>query len=152
MCKYFAQQLNIMWLKECVTVVLPVLQRLLDLLSGPQPHKLFCNWIRILLWVVHVMCAQIIFNATCMWRQCLHFCRFENRGLLSDLRAYMRQLMVKALTDSNKNEKSLQLKKASSSPKLQAINLLVVDYLFHEDYLYTVSVFSSEVYIFSFTQ
>lgn len=57
----------------------------------------------------------------------------------------MRQLMVKALTDSNKNEISLQLKKASSSPKLQAINLLVVDYLFHEDYLYTVSVFSSEV-------
>lgn len=76
-----------------------------------------------------------------------YFLRFENRGLLSDLRAYMRQLMVKALEESKKNGKTRQ-RKASSSPKLQAINLLVVDYLFHEDYLYTVSVFASEVSTF----
>uniref|UniRef100_A0A1B6L552 Uncharacterized protein n=1 Tax=Graphocephala atropunctata TaxID=36148 RepID=A0A1B6L552_9HEMI len=72
---------------------------------------------------------------------------FESRGLLSDLRAYMRQLMVKALEESNKNGKTVLQTKAATSPKLQAINLLVVDYLFHEDYLYTVSVFASEAQI-----
>ncbi|KAG8334585.1 hypothetical protein J6590_086967 [Homalodisca vitripennis] len=69
---------------------------------------------------------------------------FESRGLLSDLRAYMRQLMVKALEESNKNGKTVRPSKEATSPKLQAINLLMVDYLFHEDYLYTVSVFASE--------
>lgn len=60
----------------------------------------------------------------------------------------MRQLMVKALEESKKNGKTIRQSKASSSPKLQAVNLLVVDYLFHEDYLYTVSVFASEVSTF----
>lgn len=60
----------------------------------------------------------------------------------------MRQLMVKALEESKKNGITIRQSKASSSPKMQAINLLVVDYLFHEDYLYTVSVFASEVSTF----
>jgi len=69
---------------------------------------------------------------------------FESRGLLPELKAHMRQLMFKALQDSGK---SLRTRKASASPKLQAVNLLIVDYLFHEDYLYTVSVFASEAQI-----
>lgn len=60
----------------------------------------------------------------------------------------MRQLMVKALEESKKNGNTIRQSKVSSSPKMQAINLLVVDYLFHEDYLYTVSVFASEVSTF----
>ncbi|XP_054264486.1 uncharacterized protein LOC128987583 isoform X2 [Macrosteles quadrilineatus] len=72
---------------------------------------------------------------------------FENRGLLAELRAYMRQLMVKALEENNSNGKTKWAKKSSTSPKLQAINLLVVDYLFHENYFYTVSVFASEAHI-----
>jgi hypothetical protein len=72
--------------------------------------------------------------------------RFESRGLLAELRAYMRQLMVRALEENNKNGKKKWPKKSSTSPKLQAINLLVVDYLFHEDFFYTVSVFASEVH------
>lgn len=60
----------------------------------------------------------------------------------------MRQLMVKALEDSGKNSDPIVSRKAVSSPKIQAINLLLVDHLFHEDYLYTVSVFASEVRLF----
>ncbi|XP_069679410.1 uro-adherence factor A-like [Periplaneta americana] len=69
----------------------------------------------------------------------------EDRGLLDELRAHLRQQMVKALNDTSLGPNPSRRLKQSVSPKIQAINLLVAEFLLHQDYHYTLSVFTSEV-------
>lgn len=68
---------------------------------------------------------------------------FEDRGLLSDLRAHMRMQMINALKDSALG--TIGQTKQSISPKIQAINLLIAEFLLRQDCHYSLSVFSAEM-------
>lgn len=73
---------------------------------------------------------------------------FESRGLLFELKSFMRLQMVRSLQENNTingTNVTTFKKKCSSSPKFQAMNLLVADYLLQQTCLYTISVFASEV-------
>lgn len=72
-------------------------------------------------------------------------CRFENRGVLDDLRTRLRQQMVMALKDTSLRPSSSGRLKSNLSPKIQAINLLVAEFLLQQHHHYTLSVFTSEV-------
>lgn len=67
---------------------------------------------------------------------------FEDRGLLSDLRAHMRMQMIGALKDTTLGKPSTS---QAISPKVQAINLLIAEFLLHQDCHYSLSIFSAEV-------
>lgn len=67
---------------------------------------------------------------------------FEDRGLLSDLRAHMRLQMINALKDTSIGKPAAS---QAMSPKLQAINLLIAEFLLHQDCHYSLSIFSAEV-------
>jgi len=72
----------------------------------------------------------------------LCFQRFEEKGIINKLRAQIREQMISALEDStmwNTNKRNV------NSPKIQAINLLVADFLINQENLFTLSVFTSEV-------
>uniref|UniRef100_A0A1B6CJ66 LisH domain-containing protein n=1 Tax=Clastoptera arizonana TaxID=38151 RepID=A0A1B6CJ66_9HEMI len=71
---------------------------------------------------------------------------YENRGLLLELRAHMRQQMVLALQENLTGVSSCK-KKLSSSPKFQAMRMLIADFLLQQEHHYTLSVFSTEVQI-----
>lgn len=74
------------------------------------------------------------------------FFRFEEKGFLNKLRAHIRKQMMSALQDNstwNADRKNI------TSPKIQAINLLVADFLVNQDNLFTLSVFITEVGIIS---
>jgi len=71
--------------------------------------------------------------------------RFENRGLLDELRAHLRQQMVIALRDTSLRPGPSRCLKSNMSPTIQAINLLVAEFLLQQDHHYTLSVFTSEV-------
>lgn len=66
---------------------------------------------------------------------------FQRRGIISDLRSHLRHLMVMALQNTQIGPKSSD----ESSPKAQALNLLVAEYLLRHKCHYTLSVFTSEV-------
>ncbi|KAK6626389.1 hypothetical protein RUM43_006700 [Polyplax serrata] len=66
---------------------------------------------------------------------------FKSRGIISDLRSHLRHLMVTALQNADLTPKSWD----ESSPKVQALNMLVAEYLFRKKCHYTLSVFASEV-------
>lgn len=70
--------------------------------------------------------------------------RFEKRGLLLELRAHMRQQMVRALQENVSGFNGCR-KRLSSSPKFQAMHMLIADFLLQQEHHYTVSVFSTEV-------
>jgi len=71
--------------------------------------------------------------------------RFENRGVLDDLRTRLRQQMIMALKDTSLRPSSSGRLKSNLSPKIQAINLLVAEFLLQQHHHYTLSVFTSEV-------
>ncbi|KAK7866015.1 hypothetical protein R5R35_008530 [Gryllus longicercus] len=70
---------------------------------------------------------------------------FQDRGLLSDLQAHLRHQMIVALRDTSLNIHSAGVFHQAGSPKLQAINLLVAEFLLRQQCHYTLSVFTSEV-------
>lgn len=70
------------------------------------------------------------------------FFRFEEKGFLNKLRAHVRKQMMSALKDSSAWNAD---KNNITSPKIQAINLLVADFLINQDNLFTLSVFITEV-------
>lgn len=70
---------------------------------------------------------------------------FEDRGLLSDLRAHLRMQMINVLKDTSLGKTSTGQTKQSISPKIQAINLLIAEFLLHQDCHYSLSVFSAEM-------
>lgn len=69
---------------------------------------------------------------------------FEEKGILSNLRAHLRSQMVNVLQETCLG-KAIISKKPEISPKLQAQNLLIAEYLLQRNYHYTLSVLSSEV-------
>lgn len=71
--------------------------------------------------------------------------RFENRGVLDDLRTRLRQQMIMALKDTSLRPSSAGRLRSNLSPKIQAINLLVAEFLLQQHHHYTLSVFTSEV-------
>nr|XP_018913008.1 PREDICTED: uncharacterized protein LOC109041207 [Bemisia tabaci] len=71
---------------------------------------------------------------------------FEDQGLLSEFKAHIRQKMISALKGTSLGVESLNRNGAKSvSPKLQAVNLLISDYLLRLQHHYTLSVFFTEV-------
>ncbi|XP_015377016.1 PREDICTED: uncharacterized protein LOC107171293 [Diuraphis noxia] len=67
---------------------------------------------------------------------------FEDKGIINKLRAHIKEQMISALEDSpmwNINKRNI------TSPKIQAINLLVADFLMKQENLFTLSVFITEV-------
>ncbi|XP_022909537.2 putative leucine-rich repeat-containing protein DDB_G0290503 [Onthophagus taurus] len=69
----------------------------------------------------------------------------QNRGLLSELRAYFKSNMIEILRNTSAGT-SLGLEpQAPSSPKLQAINLLVAEYMSYSNYQFSLCVFGTEV-------
>jgi hypothetical protein len=71
--------------------------------------------------------------------------RFENRGVLDELRTRLRQQMIMALKDTSLRPSPSGRLKSNLSPKIQAINLLVAEFLLQQHHHYTLSVFTSEV-------
>jgi hypothetical protein len=71
--------------------------------------------------------------------------RFENQGLLDELRTHLRQQMITALRDTSLRPSPSRRLKSRLSPKIQAVNLLVAEFLLQQDHHYTLSVFTSEV-------
>lgn len=69
--------------------------------------------------------------------------RFQDRGLISELRSHLRRQMIAALRNTSLDPG--RFRPSSVSPKLQALNLLVAEFLLQNNYHYTLSVFSSEV-------
>ena len=72
-------------------------------------------------------------------------CRFENRGLLDELRAQLRHQMVNALRNTSLGPGNSKHSNKVISPKIQAINLLLAEFLLQHEHHYTLSVFTSEV-------
>lgn len=70
---------------------------------------------------------------------------FEERGLLSELRAHLRMQMIGALKDTAIGRAVASQVKQATSPKLQAINLLIAEFMLHQEYHYSLCVFSTEV-------
>lgn len=82
-----------------------------------------------------LMCLIFFFFLTCLQR-------FEEKGIINKLRAHIREQMISALEDNsmwNTNKRNV------NSPKIQAINLLVADFLINQENLFTLSVFTTEV-------
>lgn len=70
---------------------------------------------------------------------------FEDRGLLAELRAHLRMQMIGVLKDTSIGRKSNTKLRQTASPKLQALNLLIAEFLLQEEYHYSLCVFSTEV-------
>ncbi|KAF5300004.1 hypothetical protein FQR65_LT09260 [Abscondita terminalis] len=70
---------------------------------------------------------------------------FHERGLLTELRAHLRKQMIGVLKDSPVGHTiTAQQNHQCLSPKLQALNLLIGEFLLCNNYHYTLSVFSTE--------
>ncbi|XP_044254038.1 uncharacterized protein LOC123004709 [Tribolium madens] len=67
---------------------------------------------------------------------------FEEKGLVDDLRSYLRVLMIKQLKNTKVGK--IEQKQQFSLSK-QALSLVIADYLLHEGCHYTLSIFSTEV-------
>lgn len=67
---------------------------------------------------------------------------FEDRGLLTDLRSHLRSKMINVLKETPIGKTDC---KKSMSPKMQAINLLIAEFLIQQNCFYSLSVFSTEV-------
>ncbi|VVC40639.1 Hypothetical protein CINCED_3A005758 [Cinara cedri] len=68
---------------------------------------------------------------------------FEEKGLMNNTRAHIREQLIKALKDGPFLNANSTIN--SSSPKVQAFNLLVADFLLNRENLFTLSVFTTEV-------
>lgn len=69
---------------------------------------------------------------------------FEDRGVVSDLRAHLRRHMIQILKDTTLGQTVTQ-KQTSLSPKAQIVNLLIAEFLMRNKYHFSLSVYSSEV-------
>ncbi|XP_052131388.1 uncharacterized protein LOC113215442 [Frankliniella occidentalis] len=70
---------------------------------------------------------------------------FEKRGLLSELRTFMRHRMISALYSNDAPCPGLRFSSDTSvSPTLQALLLLIVEFLVKQEYHYTMSIFVAE--------
>lgn len=67
---------------------------------------------------------------------------FEDRGLVTDLRSHLRTKMINVLKETPIGRSDC---KRSMSPKMQAINLLLAEFLIQQNCFYSLSVFSTEV-------
>lgn len=65
---------------------------------------------------------------------------FEEKGLVADLRCYLRVLMINKLRNASKFER-----KTNFSLKKQALSLVIAEHLLREGCHYTLSIFSTEV-------
>lgn len=68
--------------------------------------------------------------------------RFLENGLINKLQTHIRQQMITVVKDnltSNTNKINI------TSPKVQAINLLIAEFLLYQENFYTLSIFISEV-------
>lgn len=70
---------------------------------------------------------------------------FEDRGILSELRAHLRMQMIGVLKETAIGKAVTTQFRQAVSPKLQAINLLIAEFLLHQEYHYSLCVFSTEV-------
>ncbi|KAF5283699.1 hypothetical protein FQA39_LY17247 [Lamprigera yunnana] len=70
---------------------------------------------------------------------------FQERGMLCELRAYLRKQMIGALQNSTMGHVVTDQQNQILSPIVQATNLLVSEFLFHFNYHYSLSVFTTEV-------
>ncbi|XP_046402831.1 golgin subfamily A member 4-like isoform X2 [Ischnura elegans] len=68
----------------------------------------------------------------------------EERGTLPILRTYLRHQLISTLKQSHPSASILNRKRDFLSPKVHALNLLVAEYLFEQNYYFTVSVLHSE--------
>ncbi|KAL1459150.1 hypothetical protein WDU94_011157 [Cyamophila willieti] len=71
----------------------------------------------------------------------------EDESFLDEFRAYMKQYLFHSLKQSKLKsitQPTQAIKCHSVSPKIQSLNLLIADYFLRQDFLYTLSVFSSE--------
>ncbi|KAL3265404.1 hypothetical protein HHI36_009610 [Cryptolaemus montrouzieri] len=68
---------------------------------------------------------------------------FNQKGLVSNMRSYLRMKMISVLKTTTIGE-SLNIN-ANISMENQALNILIADYLFQHRYDYSLSVFSTEV-------
>ncbi|XP_026479284.1 uncharacterized protein LOC113385652 [Ctenocephalides felis] len=69
----------------------------------------------------------------------------EEKGLLNELRAYLRKKMIFLLKDTILDQKTSIVDQICVTPKLQALALLVAEYLLSQKLFYSLSVFSTEV-------
>ncbi|XP_017783758.1 PREDICTED: oral-facial-digital syndrome 1 protein-like [Nicrophorus vespilloides] len=69
---------------------------------------------------------------------------FEDKGILTDLRAHLRTQMIKILKDTSLGT-VITNKHKEISPKSQALNLLIAEYMLQKQYHYALSVFTTEV-------
>lgn len=86
-----------------------------------------------------------VFSHISIWNSyfyCLIIYRFKENGLINKLRAQIREQMITALKDNPTWDSN---KINITSPKIQAINLLVAEFLVYQDNLFTLSVFITEV-------
>jgi hypothetical protein len=68
---------------------------------------------------------------------------FEEKGLVSDLRSYLRVLMIKELRNTTVGK--IDHNKANFSLSKQAFSLVIAEHLLREGCHYTLSIFSTEV-------
>lgn len=71
---------------------------------------------------------------------------FEDRGLLSDLRAHLRKQMIGIIKDTTLGQ-TMKVE-TKISPKSHVINILIAEFLLKNKYHYSLSVFSTEVPFF----
>lgn len=67
---------------------------------------------------------------------------FEDRGLLAELRAHLRLQMINILKSTGIGKNTI---KQGISPKLQALNMLIAEFFLHQEYHYSLCVFTTEV-------
>lgn len=67
---------------------------------------------------------------------------FEDRGLLSELRAHLRMQMINILKNTSVGKPCIT---QTVSPKLQALNMLIGEFFLHQEYHYSLCVFTTEV-------
>lgn len=67
---------------------------------------------------------------------------FEDRGLLAELRAHLRLQMINIIKSTGIGRNTV---KQGISPKLQALNMLIAEFFLHQEYHYSLCVFTTEV-------
>ncbi|XP_050430973.1 uncharacterized protein LOC126839621 [Adelges cooleyi] len=67
---------------------------------------------------------------------------FEEKGLINNLRAHIREQMITSLLDLNSWN---TIKQNITSPKIQAFHLLIAEFLIYQENVFTLPVFMAEV-------
>lgn len=67
---------------------------------------------------------------------------FDDRGLLQELRTHLRMQMINILKRTGIGKSVV---KQGISPKIQALNMLIAEFFLHQEYHYSLCVFTTEV-------